>query len=106
VRIRFQNDATRAEFNEHARLERRFGAALAARIGTRMQVLSAAHHLGHVPTDRPIRLRIIDVEAAQFSVALGSSKRLRFQATEGYSRRNGRIDFETVEEIEVLGVDD
>jgi hypothetical protein len=79
---------------------------MATRIGTRMQVLFAARHLGDVPTDPPIRLRIVDPEAAEFSVALGRSKRLRFQATEGYSLTNGQIDFETVKEIEVLGVSD
>jgi hypothetical protein len=87
-------------------LERRFGATLASRIGTRLQVLLAAQHLGEVPTDPPIRLRIVNAKTAQFSVALGRSKRLRFQATKGYASTNGHIDVMTVEEIEVLGVFD
>jgi hypothetical protein len=104
--ICFPNSAIRAEFNERARLERRFGAVTAARIGTRLQVLFAARHLGDVPIDPPIRLRIVDVETAEFAVALGGSKRLRFQAMDGYSLTEGSIDFETVKAIEVLGVYD
>jgi hypothetical protein len=106
VRICFPNAVIEAEFNQQASLERRFGTLLAGRIGTRMQVLLSARHLGDIPPDPPIRLRIVALETAEFSVALGGSKRLRFQATEGYSHKDGRIVLETVEEIEVLGVDD
>jgi len=101
--ICFPNSAIEADFNERARLERRYGRLIAERVGSRMQVLLAAEHLALVPTTPPIVLRI-DPQAAQFSVALVKSNRLRFRATEGCTYNDGQIDLETVKKVEVLGV--
>lgn len=106
MRVCFPNSAAEADYNERTRLERRYGQLLAERIGTRLQVLSAARHLALVPKTPPIALRIIDPQGAQFSVALGDSKRLRFRATEGCKYKDGHVLLETVSEVEVLGVDE
>jgi hypothetical protein len=105
LRLCFPDSAAEAEFSELGRLERRYGPALALRIATRIGVLIAARHLAEVPTEPPIHLRAFDTRAGQFTVDLGSSKRLRFRASKGYAQKNGRIVRETVEEIEVLSVD-
>lgn len=106
MRVCFPNSATEAEYNERARLERRYGQLIAERIGTRLQVLFAARHLALVPKTPPIALRIVDPQGAHFSVALTESKRLRFRASEGCRYQDGHVLLETVNEIEVLGVVD
>lgn len=105
MNICFPDSATATEFNELKRLERRFGTDLAVRIATRIGILMAARHLAEVPTKPPIRLRTFDTRAGQFTVDLRGPKRLRFGAIKDYAQKNGRIVCETVEEIEVLGVD-
>jgi hypothetical protein len=105
VKICFPNSATEADFSELRRLERRFGADVAVRIATRIGVLMAARHLADVPTKPPIRLRAFDTQTGQFTVDLGGSKRLRLGALKAYAQKNGRVVCETVERIEVLGVD-
>lgn len=104
--ICFPNSAIEADFNQRARLERRFGRLVAERIGTRLQVLLGARHLAVVPISPPIALRIIDPQGGQFSVALTETKRLRFRATEGCAYKDSHVLLETVNEIEVLGVDE
>jgi len=105
VRVCFPNAVMSALFNTHAELERRFGARRADRIAMLLQVLLAARHLGDVPAGPPIRLRIVGGIPAEFTVALGTAKRLRFRATENCSYKNNRIVLESVKVIEVLGVD-
>lgn len=105
MEIRFSDSAIELDFRELARLERRYGSALAARIATRIGVLIAARNLAEVPLESPIRLRTFDTRKGQFTVDLSRSNRLRFGAYKGYAQRNGEIVYRTVEEIEVLGVD-
>ena len=109
MRIGFRDAQTQRVFNDYERLEACFGPQIAARIASRMAVLTAADDLGRVPRRRPIRLRPIDGAPGQFAVDLAPPLRLRFDALDGDASIGSWEDDDArrtrIKEIEVVGVD-
>lgn len=104
MKIFFRESDMQRTFNDHARLQVRFGEELASKIATRLAVLDLVQNLGAVPRRPPISLRRVDGRNGQFTVDLSNSRKLRFLALDG-DNNEPTDDPGVVVEIEVLGVD-
>lgn len=103
VKIRFPDANLQRIFNTYASLQVRYGEDLAIKIAVRMNLLSAARHLGQIPQQPPIRLKPIDGSGIQYTVDLILPHRLRFGAL--ISKSSLRAQAKHVEEIQILAVD-
>jgi hypothetical protein len=104
VRIFFREGKAKQTFSDHAELEARFGADLAARIATRLALFEAVRNLEAVPRRPPIALRQVDGSIGEFTVDLANSRKLHFLGLDGDGDQP-TDDPGAVVEIEVLGVD-
>ena len=102
--VRFRDSKTQRLFNEHDRMTTRYGAALARKAATRMEVLVAAPDLSMVPSEPPISCRQIGAADEDFTVDLDAAHRLRFVRIDVQPRpRRGKP--RPITAIEVLGIE-
>lgn len=104
MRIFFRESEVQRTFNDHAKLQARFGKEVATKIATRLAVFDVVQNLGAVPRRPPISLRRVDGRTGQFTVDLANSRKLRFLGLAG-DNNEPTDDPGDVVEIEVLGVD-
>ena len=102
--VGFRDPRTQRLFNEHEKLEARYGASLALKAATRLAVLAAARDLSVLPSAPPIGFRALAGAAGQYSIDLGPTHRLRFFGACASARR--RNDLAAIDRIEVLGIEE
>lgn len=105
MKVGFCDSRTERLFNDHERLEARYGAELAIRIATRMAMLVTAKNLSVLPIRAPIGFQAIGGKPDHFSVDLGAPYCLRFVGLDGRVRRRKADKLRYIEEIEVIGVE-
>lgn len=105
MKVGFCDSRTQRLFNDHERLEARYGAEVAIRIATRMAMLVVAKNLSVLPVRSPIGFRAIVDTPDHFSVDLGAPNYLRFVGLDGRARRRKADKLRHIEEIEVIGVE-
>ena len=105
MRVGFFDNRIQRLFNDHERLEARYGAEVAIRIATRMAMLVVAKNLSVLPARLPIGFRAILDTPDHFSVDLGDPHSLRFVGLDGRARRRKADKLRHIEEIEVIGVE-
>lgn len=101
--VGFRDPRTQSLFNEHAKLEARYGAALALKASTRLAVLAAARDLSLLPSSPPIGFRPAGDGGEGYTVDLGPTHRLRFVGLGAPARRRG---LSAIDRVEVLGIED
>lgn len=105
MKIGFQDGRTQRLFNDHIRLEARYGSEVANKIASRMALLSIAPNLAKLPARPPIRFRPDPRTSELFVLDVGAEHRLRFSGVDGKAKRGKRSALETIEEIEVIGIE-
>ena len=103
MEIYFPDAERRQLFCSENRLRARFGDELAEMICCRLQLLEEAHSVSLVPPDPPIALR--SEGGGIYSVSLGNSHRLRFEAVDEELVPIGTTDPETIHSIRVVAID-
>jgi hypothetical protein len=103
MKIAFRDSSTRLLFNDHARLEGRYGSDVADKIASRMALLSVAANLAQLPVREPISLRA-DGGDGLFTVDAGPDHRLQFRGLDGKPGRGKASQVESIEDIEVIGI--
>jgi plasmid maintenance system killer protein len=105
MKVGFCDSRTQRLFNDHERLEARYGAEVAIRVATRMEMLVIAKNLSVLPTRPPIGFQAIGDQTDQFSVDLGAPYCLRFVGLDGRVWRGKADKLRHIEVIEVIGVE-
>ena len=106
MKIGFRDGGTQQLFNDHVRLEARYGSEVADKIASRMALLSVAKSLGQLPTCAPIRLRPYDGVPGLFTMDLGRQHRLQLLAIGEKAAPGGPLVPEATKEIQVIGIED
>lgn len=105
VKIGFHDDRTWRLFNDHVRLEARYGSDVADKIASRMALLSIAPNLAKLPARPPIRFRRDARMSGQFLLDIGAEHSLRFSGVGERAKSRKATALETIEEIEVIGIE-
>ena len=105
MKVGFRDGRVQRLFNDHAKLEARYGADVAIRIATRMALLTVARNLSVLPARPPIGFKAVDDEPGHFTVDLKAPLCLRFIGQGWKSRRSKANTLGQIEEIEVIGVE-
>lgn len=105
MKVGFQDSRTRQLFNDHVRLEARYGSDVADRIASRMALLSVAANLAKLPARPPIHFRPDGHTSELFTLDVGAQHRLRFKGVGGKAKRGKAPALETIEEIQVIGIE-
>ncbi len=105
MKVGFQDDRTQRLFNDHVRLEARYGSDVADKIASRMALLSIAPNLAKLPARPPIRFRPDPRTSGLFVLDVGAEYRLRFWGVGEKAKRGKASALETIEEIEVIGIE-
>ena len=103
MEIYFPDAERRQLFCSESRLRARFGDELAEMICCRLQLLEEAHSVALVPPDPPIARRCEG--GGIFSVSLGNSDRLLFEAVDEQLIPTGIKDLETIHSICVVAIE-
>lgn len=105
MKIGFRDDRTQRLFNDHVRLEARYGSDVADKIASRMALLSIVPNLAKLPARPPIRFRLDPRSLGLFAVDVGAVHRLRFSGVGEKAKRRKAPALEAIEEIEVIGIE-
>lgn len=105
MKIGFHDDRTQRLFNDHVRLEARYGSDVADKIASRMALLSIAPSLAKLPARPPIRFRLDARTPGQFVLDIGAEHRLRFSGVGEKAKRGKAPALETIKEIQVIGIE-
>lgn len=105
MKIVFRDSRTQQLFNDHYRLEARYGSDVADKVASRMALLSIAPNLSKLPARPPIGFRPDDGTPGLFTIDVGAEHRLRFRCVDGKAKRGKASALDTVEEIQVIGIE-